>query len=56
MPDGKKRDAVHAPDENIPLLLHHYEMHTPVLVLAHEGVRHQMQEHVREQPAGLQPI
>ena len=42
----KRGEAAHAPDENVALLLDHHEVHAPVLVLAHERVRHEMEEHV----------
>ena len=42
----EEEEAAHAPDENVALLLDHHEVHAPGLVLAHEGVRHEVEEHV----------
>lgn len=41
------------PDQDVALLLDHDEVHAAALVLAHERVRHEVEEHVREQAAGL---
>lgn len=41
------------PDQNVAFLLDHHEMHARVLMLSHEGVGHEVQEHVREKTARL---
>lgn len=48
---GKKDRS---PNENIPLLLDHDEVHAPAWVFAGERVGYEVQEYVREKAAGLQ--
>lgn len=41
------------PDQDVALLLDHDEVHAAARVLAHECVRHEVEEHIREEAAGL---
>ena len=34
------------PDQNVALLLDHHEVHTLILVLTHERMRDEMEEHI----------
>ena len=50
---GLPSSGTDLPNENIALLLDHYEMHGVVLVLSEKRMGYQMQKHVGEQSTSL---